>query len=942
MKKILGWIIKILLGLVLLILVAMVTIPIIFKEKIREKVEEVINESVNAKIAFDDYKLGFFKNFPNLSFSLNGLSVVGVDKFENDTLVGFNSFSLVFNLSSLLGDSGYEVKSIVMDRAVINAIVLKDGTANWDIMKDTTTTEEVETDTTASTLKIVLQRVALLNTSLSYVDEQSDMKAYIKDLNFNLRGDMTLSETDLQMGLTIGEVSFIMEGLKYLNKAKIDSKVDLLANLDNMKFTFGENYFAINDLKINFKGMVSMPGDDIETDMEFGTPQTSFKTLLSLIPAVYMSDYQDLTTTGEFAFSGSAKGVYSDADSTLPDISLNLSINNGMISYPDLPEKIQNINLKSNVFVDGKDMDKTLANIDLFHMELAGSPFDMNFTLKTPMSDPDFSGSMIGKIDLGALMKAVPMDSINLSGIIDMSVKMAGKMSMIEKEQYESFTATGNMNIKDMLVAMIGYPEVKINNAGFEFTPAYAAMNNASLNIGGKSDFLFNGRIENYIPYVFSDQTIKGKLSMRSKLIDVGEIMSKMAVDTTVVEDTSALTVIQVPKNIDFEFDALINDFAYDSIKAQQVKGRIIVRDGILSLRETGMNILNGTILMNADYDTRDTLKPIMNADFDVRNIAVKDAFRTFNTVQKMAPMAKGIEGNINSTLKFSSLLGSDMMPVTNSINGSGKLQSDELTLVESGTFDKIKETLKLGDKYSNTFKNISISFRISDGRIYTSPFDIKTGNLKMNIAGDQGLDQTINYIVKTEMPRSDLGASVNSLIDNLSAQAAAYGVAYKPSETLKVNLKVTGTFTKPLISPFFGSTSGEGSGGGAKAAVKEVAKQTVEQAVDQGKDKARAEAEAQAAKLVQDAEEQGQRLRDEAARAATQIREEAENQAQNLVKEADGKGAIAKLAAQKGADKIRKTADTKAIQLEQEADNKAKQLVEEAKKKSDALINKI
>ncbi len=49
------------------------------------------------------------------------------------------------------------------------------------------------------------------------------------------------------------------------------------------------------------------------------------------------------------------------------------------------------------------------------------------------------------------------MDSINLSGIIDMSVEMAGKMSMIEKEQYESFQATGNMNIQDMLVAMAGF-----------------------------------------------------------------------------------------------------------------------------------------------------------------------------------------------------------------------------------------------------------------------------------------------------------------------------------------------------------------------------------------------------------------------------------------------------------------------------------------------------
>ncbi|MBI5008776.1 MAG: AsmA-like C-terminal region-containing protein [Bacteroidia bacterium] len=326
-------------------------------------------------------------------------------------------------------------------------------------------------------------------------------------------------------------------------------------------------------------------------------------------------------------------------------------------------------------------------------------------------------------------------------------------------------------------------------------------MNNASLNVGGKSDFTLNGKIENYIPYVFSDQTIKGKLSMRSKMVDAGEIMSKMATDTTVVEDTTALAVIQVPKNIDFEFDALINHFTYDSIAAQQVKGLIIVRNGILSLRNTGMNILNGSILMNADYDTRDTLKPTMKADFDMRNISVKDAFRTFNTVQKLVPAAKGIDGNISSTLAFSSLLGSDMMPVTNSIDGSGKLQSEQLTLVEAKTFDKIKETLKLGDKYTNSFKDIYISFTIKEGRIYLKPFDIKTGNLKMNISGDQGLDQTINYIVKTEIPRSDLGGSVNALIDNLSAQAAQFGVAYKPSETIKVNLKVTGTFDNPAIA---------------------------------------------------------------------------------------------------------------------------------------------
>ncbi len=52
-------------------------------------------------------------------------------------------------------------------------------------------------------------------------------------------------------------------------------------------------------------------------------------------------------------------------------------------------------------------------------------------------------------------------------------------------------------------------------------------------------------------------------------------------------------------------------NFSYGKIKADNVKGHIIVKDGVLSIRETGMNILGGLVSMNADYDTRDTLKPL-------------------------------------------------------------------------------------------------------------------------------------------------------------------------------------------------------------------------------------------------------------------------------------------------------------------------------------------
>jgi len=567
----------------------------------------------------------------------------------------------------------------------------------------------------------------------------------------------------------------------------------------------------------------------------------------------------------------------------------------------------------------------------------------MTFNLKTPLSDPDFTGSLTGKIDLDALSKAIPLDSISLSGIIDMSVKMAGKLSMIENEQYESFQASGTIDIQNMLVTMAGYPEVKISEAGFEFSPAYAAMTKGNFKIGDKSDFSITGRLENYIPYILKDETIKGNLTLRSNLVDASDILYKIASDTTEVveEDTTSLSVIKVPENIDFDFNALINEFSYDNINAKDVKGHILVKDGVLSIRETGMNILGGLVIMNADYDTRDSLKPVMKGDFNMQGIGIKDAYTTFNSVQKLAPAAKGIEGRMNLNLAFESLLGSDMMPLIQTIFGGGKLQTNEVTLVESKTYDTMKGVLKLSDNYSNTFRDINASFKIRDGRVYVNPFDTKVGNIKMNVSGDQGLDQTLNYLVKTEIPRADLGSSVNALIDNLSSQAAAFGISYKPADVLKVNVKITGLFGKPIVMPDFGGSSGESSSG-IKEVAKETVRETVDKAVDTGKEKARQEAEEQGNKLIEEAEIRAQQIRDEAAAGAKKIRQEAEVQTQKLIDGAASKGAIAKMAAQKGADAIRNEADKKANALVQEADEKTNRLVEEAKQKKEELINKI
>jgi len=443
------------------------------------------------------------------------------------------------------------------------------------------------------------------------------------------------------------------------------------------------------------------------------------------------------------------------------------------------------------------------------------------------------------------------------------------------------------------------------------------------------------------LPYILKDETIKGNLTMRSDFVDVSDILSKISSDSTVVEDTTSLAVIKIPENIDFDFNATVNKFKYDNINAERFAGHIIIRDGVLSLRETGLSILGGIVSLDAVYDTRDSLKPVMKADLNIRSISVKDAFNTFNTIQKLAPAAQGVDGKINVDFSFRSLLGSDMMPLISSMDGGGKLQSDEITILKSAAFDKMKEVLKLSDKYTSTFKDLNLSFKVKEGRVYISPFDTKVGNIKMNISGDQGLDQTMNYIIRTEFPRSELGSSVNALVDNLSALASSVGIAYKPSDMMKVNVKLTGVFGKPVLMPFFGSGTDEGTSG-ATGTAKETVKQVVGATIDEGKEKLRQEAAAQGDKLIQEAEARARQLRDEAATAADKIRKEADIQSQKLIDEAATKGAITKLAAQKTAAKLKQEAEKKATQLTTEADVQANKLIEEAKAQKQALIDKI
>ena len=925
-----------------MLLLAAIIIPSLFKKQIKEKVVDMANEKVNAELAIGDFGITLFRNFPNLTFMLKDVSVTGIDKFKDDTLAGLKSFNLVFDISSLLSKSGYRIRAIEIDRPVANAVILEDGTANYDIMPpgevpQEEISEEKSGEEKESKLALRLNKFEIKDAHISYTDLSSGMEACINDLDLLLRGNMSASNTDLLLEVDIAALDFILDGIKMVNEAELHAGFDVAADLENKKFILGENNILMNALELIFSGSLEKDGEDIITDIKIGTGNTEFKSVLSMVPAIYMKGFEGLDAGGSFNIEGLVNGRYSVADSLLPYVNLTLNVNNGSLKYPDLPGSINNINIKTRVDVDGTEPDRTVLNLEQFHFELEGNPFDLKMRVSTPVSDPEVKVDFKGKIDFEALADAVPVDMNELKGIFDIALGLEGRMSMIENQNYDSFKASGSMNLTGFKMVMEDLPPIGIEVADFIFTPRYAALERFRMDLAGNIINL-SGRIENYLPFVFKDETVKGTLDLYSEYIDLDTIISYLPADTVKVkEDTIALTTIHLPENIDFEFVSVIDRFKFNPLQATDIRGNILLKEGVLIIRETGLQSLGGKVVVNAQYDSRDTINPSLDADLTISGIGIRESFNTFNTVRMLASVAEGMDGSVSMNFNFSSLIGKGMMPVVESINGGGRMRSEEVQLVSSPIYEAFTSVLQIGESYSNTFKDLDANFEVKDGRVYLKPFDTSLGDLQVNISGDHGIDQTINYLLKLEIPATKLPPGMTAVLTGMAARAALMGIEYYQPEVIRMNVHIDGTIKDPKVKPALGQSDGST----ITETIKEAAKDIVEEKVTEVKDQVSDEAREQADKILAEAQEKADMIKEEAAKAAQKVRDEGEKSAQKLIDEAADKGTIARMAAERAAKKLREEADENAAKLEEEAQKQADKIMEEARVRADSLINK-
>jgi hypothetical protein len=924
MKKVIKRTILVLLILFTLIVAALIIVPIAFKPQLMSLAKKEINNSVNAKVEFNDFQVSLLKGFPNLYIGLKGLTVVGVNNFEKDTLVSFDDFSVKVDLMSVFGMKNIVVKSVLLDNPRLTARFTREGKANWDIAKPSAETTAVqqptETSSSSSSLKVALHKFEIINGSIKYIDDSSSMSAILSNVNLIMSGNLGASYTDIKVRSTVEAFTFEMDGLKYLNKVKMSFNGNIGADMVNSAYTFKDNDFSMNAISATFAGAVKMPKDDIDVDIIFNSDKSDFKSVLSLVPAIYMQGYEGLQASGGLKFGGFVKGIYNDK--TMPNAYIEMMVENGMFKYPSLPKSANNINVDAKIVFDGTNMDKTTVDVNRFHIELAGNPFDAQVHISTPMSDMQVSGLFNGSVDFTSIADVIPLDSMKIKGLLESNIEFGGRMSYIDKQQYEKFKADGKMKLTNFEFISPDFPQgFKIIETTMNFSPKYVDLASFDSRIG-KSDLKMTGRLENFIPYVFNSQTIRGNLNITSNILDANEFLTggATAVDTT---KPTPMSVVEIPKNIDFAMMANINHIYYDKMDISNLNGKLLVKDGKVNMNNLNMKMLHGSLLISGEYNTQNIKKPTIAFDMNASGFDIPTTIKSFSMLSKAASGAKEVKGKVSTQFTMTATLDSSMSPVLNSIYAKGKMQSDNIGFTNSKVFGQVADFLKNDALRNPVMKDVNLSFVVKDGHIYIDPFDTKLADFKMNIGGDMGLDQTLNFKARMSIPRAKLGVA-NDVVNDVLSFIGSKGLDVKLGDVINLNVKIGGTTSKPEVMPDWGGGgSSESSTGSSKGAVKETVKGTIK---------------AEAPQLIAEAEKEAERLNAEAAIQADKLRKEANIAADKLEAEGNKKGGFAAQAAKVAAKQLRKEGENAAQKLLKETEAKGKALIEEAKQKSAKL----
>ena len=360
--------------------------------------------------------------------------------------------------------------------------------------------------------------------------------------------------------------------------------------------------------------------------------------------------------------------------------------------------------------------------------------------------------------------------------------------------------ARGKINFDKLRLFSRYFPiPMYMEGTNVEYNTNRITLKDARLHLG-KSDLRLNGQLSQLRAATLRGGTLKGNLTVQSKLIDCNQLLLAMnrgarfaeadekapasfntdsitaleyqnmeigAQDTLRTDTTTQLMII--PKFLDLSLRTDAKRIQFKDLELENVVGEVVVRDQVLNLSELRMNSNIGDGSLTMVYSTPDEAHASMGLELGLNKILVNKLIDLFPSMDTLVPMLRSFEGVVDCQITATCQTDSTMSVLLPTLNASCFMRGKDMVLLDGETFAEISKTLMFKNKKRNLIDSIAVDLAIKDSKIEVFPFLVEMDRYKVAVGGTHNMDMTFDYhlsVLKSPVPFK-LGIDITGNLDD-------------------------------------------------------------------------------------------------------------------------------------------------------------------------------
>jgi len=172
-----------------------------------------------------------------------------------------------------------------------------------------------------------------------------------------------------------------------------------------------------------------------------------------------------------------------------------------------------------------------------------------------------------------------------------------------------------------------------------------------------------------------------------------------------------------------------------------------------LKLNQTGFNIIDAPVIMDATYQSLSPTKAYFTYHINAQNFDVRKAYNEIKIFHDLAPSAANAQGVVSIDYNLSGKLNSEMYPVYPSLKGSGVLSVKSVQMKGFKLMNAVSSATDKADVKDPDLSKVDIKTSIENNIITLQRVKLRVSGFRPRFEGQMSFDGKLNLTGRLGLP---------------------------------------------------------------------------------------------------------------------------------------------------------------------------------------------